>query len=348
MRDFEKGLDKVINGVLERNETPGIAILIGNRDGIILEKYYGVIDIDNSNKVNRNTIYDLASVSKILGTTMALLRLIEKGEVSIYDKLSTFYDVKDDKASITIKDMITHTAGFKDIVRLDLVTNNYEEAIQYILDIPLLYKRGQRVVYSDLGLILIGNIIEKITGKKLNEAVTELVLEPLDMKYTMYNPIERNNIASTERIKGLDKCYKGIVHDENARFFGGIAGHAGLFSNINDLYNFNVMLINEGMYKGEKFISKNLYNLMKTNLTKKIGDSRGIGWVIAEQKECSAGEVISRGSFGHTGFTGTSIWIDPVKDVYVTILSNRVNPTRNSIGFIRSRKLIHNYIFANT
>lgn len=347
---FENSLDNLINSAICKRITPGVALAIGNKEGILFEKCYGKIDAGiTEESVNSDTMYDLAGLTSVIGTTLAIMRLVEEGKCSIYDTLGHYYGIENDKMNITIKELLTHTAGFREYYKLYKNCSNYYDGINSILKMSLVYKPNTKVAYSELGLIILGNIIEKITDKKLDEAIKELVFDRLEMGHTGYNIDQSTNVAPTERKQYSNEYLQGVSFDCNCRFFGGMSGHTGLFSNLNDMKKVGTMLVNEGMYNEKKFITQNTFNFMTKNLTENLNLARGLGWALSDPYEnnISSGELITPGAFGHSGFTGTSIWIDKEKGIFVVILSNRTHPEREDRGFLRLRRLIHNYIFAN-
>ena len=217
-----------------------------------------------------------------------------------------------------------------------------------IYSTPLIYKTGDSTIYSDLGLITVGKIIEKISGTSLNKFVDSLFFKPLGMKNTMYNPpIELlNNIAPTEIDTHWQKTnlpVHGRVHDENAATLGGVSGHAGLFSTTEDLAKILYMLQNGGVYNGKKYLSSEVISRFTKRQSEK--SSRAIGWDTKSPIKSSAGKYFSTDSFTHTGFTGTMVLVDPKENTIVIFLTNRVYPNRANTRISEIRPKVHDYIF---
>lgn len=191
-------------------------------------------------------------------------------------------------------------------------------------------------------------IIEKITGRPLEELCKKYVFDVLKMNSTCFNPVKNDNIAATEFDEKSGKYLKGIVHDENARYFGGVSGHAGLFSTLEDLSKYCAMYLNDGKrYDGSVFLNSKTIACMTHNYTQNLNEMRGLGFCIKGYKNCSGGELLTPEAFGHTGFTGTSLWIDKNIGIYIILLTNRVHPDRSNNEIIRFRRLFHNAVAAS-
>lgn len=342
--NMEKKLDNafdLINKGISKGVFPGATVAVGTKHGVLRLGAYGNKCYNEENELKIDALFDLASLTKVVATSMLFMKFLEKGRISVYDNVVEYLpNFKDcGKEKVTILELITHTSGLVAFVPLYKRCKDYEDAINYICNEVVLAKTFD-VIYSDLNYILLGRILEFIGGKSLDVLCKEEVFGLLNMNKTGFNP-RYGDFVPTE-LQADGKALYGICHDENARFFGGISGHAGLFSNINDMVKLADMLINEG--KG--FISKASYYRMTTNYTEKLGGNRGWGWCIKGNAISSGGDIISPKAFGHTGFTGTSIWIDPVSEIYIILLTNRVYPTRENNEIIRFRRLFHNAVIA--
>jgi CubicO group peptidase (beta-lactamase class C family) len=260
-----------------------------------------------------------------------------------------------DKARITVRNLLQHNAGFRAFAAMWNRAQGREEIMRAILEQPLEYATGSGSIYSDFGPILLGLAIERITKQPLDEFVRNRIFAPLGMRETLYNPLAQTlgrsgagvadeslvlipRIAPTE----IDVTYRrqhmhGRVHDENAFAIGGVSGHAGLFSSARDLARFAQFMLNGGSLNGTQLLSAHTI----TTWTRRQGEtsSRALGWD-TPARNSSAGDYFSERAFGHTGFTGTSMWIDPVRDVFVVLLTNRVNPTRENQKHIPLRRAI--------
>jgi CubicO group peptidase (beta-lactamase class C family) len=323
---------------------PGAQVVIGHKDGVYLSEHLGNRCIyPEVLPLNRDTLYDMASLTKVMATTMVFMRFLEKGLISVYDRISDLMEGFDsaEKKDLRILNLLTHTAGFVPFKPLNLLCRDYEDAIRFISSSELEYKPGTNVVYSDFSYIILAYILEKIGNERLDKLSKKYVFEPLGMNNTCFNP-KGENIAATEIDPATNNPLIGIVHDENARFLDGISGHAGLFSNIEDVSIFAHMLIN----RGKGFMSAPSFEAMIRNYTKGMDENRGIGWCIKGNELSSGGDIISPNAFGHTGFTGTSLWIDIENNIYAALLTNRVHPTRDNVSIIRFRRLFHNMVLS--
>src|SRR5699024_633525 len=216
--------------------------------------------------------------------------------------------------------------------------------VKQIYNEDLEYKTGKQVIYSDLGFIILYQLIENVTQTAFEQFVDEVIFSPLEMNATGFNPSnDAHKFAAKEYSKQLNDYKKGIVHDENAETMGGISGHAGLFSTINDLENFASMVENNGVFNGKTILSAATLNLSKRNFTPFASEYRGLGWILNNQIHSSCGNLFSEKSYGHTGFTGTSIWFDPDIKLHVILLTNRVHYGRKR-HIIRLRPRLHKLI----
>jgi CubicO group peptidase (beta-lactamase class C family) len=327
---------------------PGAAVVIGSSLGVHRMEHFGNrCNVPKVKPLERSTLFDLASLTKVVATNTLFMVFLEKGLVSVFDRVGNYINGFDEgeKGEITLFNLLTHTAGLAPFDALYKKCRDYEDAIKFITEKKLQYKPGTQVVYSDFSFILLGYILEKIGGDRLDRLCSKFIFDPLGMKSTGFNPVGEN-IAATEINRQSGKPLIGLVHDENARFMGGISGHAGLFSNSDDLAVFVNMLINEGKAGEERFLSHSAYETMIRNYTAGLNEYRGLGWCIKGigDKVSSGGELMSPSAFGHTGFTGTSIWVDLEKDVYVILLTNRVHPSRENNNIIRFRRVFHNAV----
>jgi CubicO group peptidase (beta-lactamase class C family) len=294
--------------------------------------------------VTTSAIYDLASMTKVVGTTCVYMRLTALGKINPTNRVEEFLpefitaaptnDEKTKRKLITIEQMLTHTGGIAGWKPLYRTVNSYAELMQAIYKTPLESDPGEKFRYSDLGMMMLGEIASRAGGKKLPELERELVFDPLNMRDTMRNPPKTllDRIPPTERWPDKDEFVHGIVHDENSRAGEGITGHAGLFSTVEDLSKLAAELLRALDGKSKLFPKE-----VTENFTRKHRDSRGLGWGISAQYDASK-TTLSKSAFGHTGFTGTSIWIDPERKLFVILLSNRIHPTRDNdkIGRVRS------------
>ena len=335
---------------------PGGVILAAKNGDIFLHKAFGYHTYSKKKPVMRGNIYDLASITKVVATTSALMKLVDEKKLSLDDKVITYLPefigkqkmFFDQKSKVTIRHLITHTSGLPPFKKYFLMDGNIQTKIDSIMNTEPEIPLNQKMIYSDIGLIVLGKIIESVSQSSLDAYVDSVVFKPLGMKTTFYNPpIEKiKRIIPTEYSSLYGETIIGYVHDENAKSIGGIAGHAGLFSTASDLSIFSQMMLNGGIY-GWKRIFK---SQSVTNFTKRAntieGSSRGLGWD-TPSGQSSGGVYLSESSFGHTGFTGTSLWIDPENQIFVILLTNAVHPNRNykNPNYFDWRQKIHSSVY---
>ena len=318
---------------------PGAIAVIGNHDGPIVSVSAGHLDWAPSPEPNDRTIWDLASLTKVVGMTSAMMQLVEQGKVDLDAPVQRYLPEWQgpNKDKVTVRDLITHRSGlpaFKTYYKLNL---SPDSTLALFMATPLDTLPGVRMVYSDIGAILLGKIVERVSGQRLDQYLTAHVFRPLGMFDTQYRPDSSLllRIAPTERDPWRGRLVHGEVHDENAYALGGISGHAGLFSTAHDLSRLAQAYLNGGEIDGARFVKASTIRQF-TTVQDSAFSSRALGWDTPSARS-SAGHFIERPAFGHTGFTGTSLWIAPQHDLYVLLLTNRVNPTRehNGIGRVR-------------
>jgi CubicO group peptidase (beta-lactamase class C family) len=241
--------------------------------------------------------------------------------------------------------LLLHNTGLPAWKKFYEIASYSEEVINDIYSSPLEYETGAKTVYSDLGMITMGKIIEKVTGEKLDEFCKKEIFIPLHMTSTFFNPPDslKKYCAPTEVDNyWRNRLLQGEVHDETSAMLNGVAGHAGLFSNANDIAKLMTVLINKGKFSGKQFIKKSTIELF----TKRYSDqsTRAIGWDTRSETGSSSGDYFSGDSYGHTGFTGTSVWVDPDRNLFVIFLTNRVYPTRANVKILKVRPELHNAV----
>lgn len=290
-------------------------------------------------KNDPETIYDLASISKVLVTVPLILKLMEEGLLSLKTRVQEILP-EFVHAELTIRHLITHTSGLPSDLK-DYKKLSKEEMIAKIYKLKLEYEPGTKVLYSDIGFILLGFVIEKLKGNLADYAKT-VIFEPLKMKDSCYNPGPelKKRIAATEdsRERGL---IHGEVHDGKAYKLGGISGNAGCFSSIQDISNFVKMLLNRGTFDGRQILNPYSLQLMMTLQTAGLNEKRGLGWILNDINY-PLGDYASDSVIFHTGFTGPSILVDFAKGIGVITLANRVHPSRENKKLLELRNNIHN------
>ncbi|WP_416147289.1 serine hydrolase domain-containing protein [Salipaludibacillus sp. HK11] len=331
------------------NHLPGACVQVSFKGEIVLSEAIGNRTIlPNKSPMNKDTVFDLASLTKIVATLPVLLKLIDSGDITLDDPVAYFLPAfaQKNKESLTLKHLLTHTSGLPAHRPYHLSPHRFstEEIIDDICAEPLEYRTDSKVVYSDLGLMILYKIIETITEEKFEHYVEREIFQPLNMMETTFNPsFDLSRYAATAYSEKLNRYKQGIVHDENAEVMEGVSGHAGLFSTLNDLQNYTSMIENDGVFNGKTILSEPVLKLSKLNFTPFDVQHRGLGWVLNSQHSSSCGDLFSEQSYGHTGFTGTSIWFDPTIDLHVIFLTNRVH-LQDSSSFFRLRSRLHNLI----
>lgn len=319
---------------------PGAYAVVGTADGIIAEYGAGRLDAADPSRPTARTVWDLASLTKVVGTTSGVLQLVGSGAVALDSAVIRYLPewTAPGAERITVRHLLTHTAGLPAWRALYKEATTPEEATQQLFATAPDTLPGVRTVYSDLGFILLGKLVERVSGEPLDRYDQLRVFAPAGMAETRYLPPSswRGRTAPTEQDPWRQRHLRGEVHDENAARLGGISGHAGLFSTGHDLARFARLYLKYGQLDGVRvFDSATVAAFIvpqDTTLSR-----RALGWETATGQN-SAGTRLSGVAFGHTGFTGTSLWMDPRRGVFVVLLTNRVNPTRENrkIGAVRS------------
>jgi len=346
-----KEASNLIRSAILDNAFPGATFLVARKGIIVAHEAYGdavSTPPEMSRPMKLDTIYDMGSITKPVATATSLMILLERGKVTLSDAISHYVPeyTGGKKEGTTLFDILTHTSGLPAWKPFYEVCKGREDFLHEICQMDLEYPPGEKVVYSCLGFILLTFILEKVMGEDLGSFARREVFLPLGMKDTMFNPpmSMRDRIAATERCKWRGRVLIGEVHDENAFGMGGVSGNAGLFSTALDLAIFAQAFLNEGEYGGNRILSPSSVKLMIANHTTGLDEPRGIGWALKSKRGSSAGDLLSDSSFGHTGFPGDSLWIDPVNELIVVLLSNRVHPTRENDAILRVRSPFHNII----
>jgi uncharacterized protein YbbC (DUF1343 family) len=324
-----RDLDQVIQDAIRREEIPGAVVLIGHAGRVVYSKAYGHRAlVPRLEPMTLDTIFDAASLTKVVATTPALLKLFEAGKVRLNDLVTRYLpEFQGGKTEITVRDLMTHFSGLRPDLDLEPAWSGYETGIRRALGEKSTAPPRVRFVYSDINFILLAEIVRCVAGEPLPEFAAREIFTPLGMKQTMFQPPAalRRRIAPTEIVKG--ELLRGVVHDTTTRYMGGVAGHAGLFTTAGDLALFASMMLGEGKLGGVRVLDA--LSVRKATTPQSPPDQpilRGLGWDIDSPYSGNRGELFPIGSYGHTGFTGTSLWIDPVSKTYVILLSNSVHP----------------------
>jgi len=319
----------------------------GNSSGIVGQGAVGTVAWDRD-EATVETIFDLASVTKPI-VTLVLMKLLEAGEICLDDTISRFLPdyAHTDKAAITLFELMTHTSGIPGQQPLFRLVDTRENMMLAVKQLPLRFKAGTNVEYTSQGYMILGDIIESVTGLRLDHALKQLVLDPVGMNHTMFNPLSdlHDRIAATEYCEWRNRPIQGEVHDENAVVLGGIAGHAGLFGTVRDLSLLCQTLLCQGATKTGAWLKPGTVELMTSRQTPSHLLARCLGWQGKDLRHSPAGDYFSPASYGHTGFTGTSMFMDPSRDCFAVLLTNRVHPSRKNDSIARIRSIFHNMVW---
>jgi CubicO group peptidase (beta-lactamase class C family) len=322
-------IDHVVMRGIQAGGYPGAAVVVGRKGAAVWQRGFGRLDwTDESEAVSpTESIYDLASLTKVVGTTTALMILYDQGKIHLDDPVSKYIPEFSggEKDLVTLRLLLEHRSGLPAGRDLWRIAHTPEEAREAVIQTPLAYHPDQYYEYSDLGADMLGFVVEAASGQRLDQFLTEHVWQPLGMEDTFFKPADslRDRIAPTEVNPPRGYPLRGEVHDENAFALGGIAGHAGLFSTASDLAVFAQMMLNGGQYGGTRIIADSTVALFTTRAAR----TRALGWDTCAG-DGSCGKYLSERAYGHTGFTGTSLWIDPDRDMFVILLTNRVHAAR--------------------
>lgn len=332
---------------------PGAEILVARKGVIVAHEAFGnAMRIPEIRPMELDTLFDLASISKVFTATAAMM-LVERGYMRLDDPVYMYLSHPNlalpDKRNIRIRHLLTHTSGLPSWLPVYRQGDTRAVYLDSIAKATMSAQPGTTYIYSDLGAILLGLLVEAVSGQTLDVFLQENLFDPLGMTNTMYNPgPEWTDRSAATEIDGTwrRRLIVGEVHDENAAGLGGVAGHAGLFSTARDLAKFGQMFLNLGSYDGVNILSPNTVLLMSQNHTLGLGVRRGLGFDMKSQALSSAGDLLSGATYGHLGFTGTSIWIDPANQLVTILLTNRVHPTRDANGLTQIRPKFHNPVAA--
>jgi uncharacterized protein YbbC (DUF1343 family) len=333
-------LDAVVEDAIQDKLLPGAVVVIGRADRVVWQKAYGHRAlVPDAEPMTLDTMFDLASLTKVVATTTAVMLLVEEGQLRLSDRVASFIPgfERHGKGRITIGDLLTHVSGLRPDLDLDEDWVGYDTAIELAVEEVPADSPGRRFVYSDINFFLLAEIVARISGERFDDFVRSRIFGPLGMRDTTFNP----PASLVPRIAPTQPCtpygwpcdvpgarmLRGVVHDPTARRMGGVAGHAGLFSTAADLAVFARMLLGGGAADGTRVLSPLTVARMTSPATP-VGETnaRGLGWDFDSSFSSNRGELLPLGSFGHTGFTGTSLWIDPATGLFVVFLSNRVHP----------------------
>ncbi len=341
-------VNTLITEAISERIFPGAALIVWKDGSMLLEKYYGRFTYQTESEViSEKTVFDLASLTKVVATTTAVMICIERNLFSIDDKVKEFIPefAVNGKENITIRNLLMHNSGLPAWKKFYGRGLDKVSVLEEIYSSELEYKTGTKTVYSDLGIITLGMLVEAVSGMSLDVFCRKEIFNQLEMNSTFFNPDEQvKKLCAPTELDNYwrNKLLQGEVHDETAALLEGVAGHAGLFSTAADLAKFMSMIMNYGVYKNQRILQAETINTFIKKQHQQ--SSRGLGWDTKSEKGSPAGNLFSSNSFGHTGFTGTSLWADPERNLFVVFLTNRVYPSRENTKIISFRPKLHDAI----
>lgn len=354
-------IDAAVAESVARKELPGAVVLVARRGGVVWRKAYGARALVPAREaMTADTVFDVASLTKIVATATSAMILVERGKLRLSDPVSRYIpELKGEgRERITVEHLLTHRSGYAPDFDLGERWRGHEEMLKRLYVEPLRAVPGARFVYSDIGMIALGEIVGRVSGEPLDSFAAKNIFAPLGMKDTGFRRIgpgqtDVSRVAPTETVRAMNSylggtgeaeapgelMLRGQVHDPTANRMGGVAGHAGLFSTADDLAVFCQMILNGGEYGGVRILSPlGIAEMIRPRQVTDDGGARGLGWDVNTSFSTNRGDLFPPGSFGHTGFTGTSFWIDPASETFVVFLSNRVHPDgKGDVGPLRAR-----------
>jgi len=332
---LDAGLDRAMQTAIRDGMIPGGVLIVGHQGRIVHRKAYGARAVLPAREsMTLDTIFDIASLTKVAATTPAIMKLFEQGKIRMTDPVTAYLpEFQGGHSEITVRDLMTHFSGLRpdldlEPARFGYETSGYDAGIRRALIDKPTGPAGTRFVYSDINFILLGEIVRRLSGQPLDEFARDQIFEPLGMHETMFRPPTslRARIAPTEVDPATKIPIRGVVHDPTARSMGGVAGHAGVFSTADDLAKYAEMLLADGEANGVRIFSPlTIQRFSAPNSPPDQPVLRGLGWDIDSPYSSPRGELFPIGSYGHTGFTGTSMWLDPASHTYIILLTNSVH-----------------------
>jgi uncharacterized protein YbbC (DUF1343 family)/CubicO group peptidase (beta-lactamase class C family) len=331
-------VDAIVNNAIARGQTPGAVVLIGHQGKVIYRKAFGSRSLEPTlEPMTVDTVFDMASLTKVIATTGSIMRMVQLGQIKLNDPVSRYIPefAQNGKQEITIRQLLTHYSGLRPDLDLKPEWTSQLEAFRLAsLEKPI-YPPGSTFVYSDINFIVLGELVQKLSNMMLNRYAETFIFAPLGMTNSRFLPPQSwfLRIAPTQKDERSGLMLRGLVHDPTARQMGGVAGHAGLFSTADDTAKFAQAMLNGGAPVWSRLtVEKMITPQQPPNMTV----LRGLGWDIDSPFSSNRGELLPVGSFGHTGFTGTSLWIDPTTDTYIVILTNAVHVKNGNVVTLRS------------
>ena len=320
-------LDFLLERAISRNLISGGVLVVGNHQGILYTTAHGRITSNpDAPDLNEHTLFDVASLTKVIATAPAVMKLLENGQLSLMDSITRWFPefIGSGREDITILNLLTHTTGLDDIyIPLE---DPMKIAIQKTSLQEKWKEPGNKFKYADINFILLGELVRRVSGKTLDAFCTEQLFLPLAMRDTMFLPMHERAGGIAPTSTGPNDYFRGVVQDGNARKLGGVAGHAGIFSSASDISRFARMMLGKGELEGKRLFSERVITQMIAPYFYSTGNIvRGLGWDIESPYSAPKGTFFSDMSFGHTGYSGSSIWIDPQRDLFVILMTTRLD-----------------------
>jgi uncharacterized protein YbbC (DUF1343 family)/CubicO group peptidase (beta-lactamase class C family) len=318
----------IVEDEIRAGRIPGAVVLVGHAGGVVYRRAFGDRQVEPVRRpMTEDTIFDLASLTKVVATSTAVMQLVEAGRLALHDPVGRYWPAfrARGKAHITVRDLLTHYSGLPPDLDLEVGWSGYGAALERIAAATPVGPRGARFVYSDVNFAALGELVRRVSGEPLDVYCAKRIFGPLRMRDTGFKPPGRERVAPTVYSRG--SLLSGVVHDPTARRMGGVAGHAGLFSTADDLSIFAQMMLYGGSAGTVRVLRPDTVKAMTTPQSPQgAAVHRGLGWDIDSAFAADWGAMRADGSYGHTGYTGTSLWMDPASRSYVIILTNRVHP----------------------
>jgi len=347
-------VDKLMRQAIADKVFPGGVLLVAEKEEIVFFEAYGYAHLSDQRPMTKDTIFDLASLTKPLSTTLAVMKLIQSGKIELEDPLGRILSEfeRTDKAEIKIKNLLYHDSGLPDYrpyykTLEGTARDSRRRALRKLLvQEALIHPIGKTVVYSDLGFMILAWVVEHVSGQRLDHFVAEEIYQTLGLNTLFFIPGDvakpRGRFAATENCPWRKKILAAQVHDENAYAVGGVEGHAGLFGTADNIYRLlaELLSIYSGQSKSALFHQDLLYQFFK----RKPGTDKALGFDAPSENGSSCGRGFSQNSVGHLGFTGTSFWMDLERSVIVILLTNRVHPSRENEGIKEFRPRLHDLV----
>ncbi len=331
-------LDALLKDAVEKGNAPGAVLLVGHNGAVVYRKAYGSLSLEPTKEpMTVDTIFDMASLTKVMATTTCVMRMVQLGQVKLNDPVAKYIPefAQNGKQDVTVRQLLTHYSGLRPDIDLKPYWRGVEEGYKRANAEKLINPPGSTFLYSDINFIVLGELVQRVSGMPLDQYAQNYVFGPLGMTWTRFNPPKEwvPRIAPTEHDQRTGTLLRGVVHDPTARQMGGVAGDAGLFSTADDVSKFAQALLNGGAPVLSPLIVEKMTTPQQApNMT----SVRGLGWDIDSPFSSNRGDLLPVGSFGHTGFTGTSLWIDPTTNTYIILLTNSVNMKQGNVIALRT------------